>query len=138
MFEKVEYWLELCEDDLKTANILLENKQFLWMGFACHLIAEKAIKAAIASKTSDIPPKTHKLDKLAEQCGVYSELNETQKDLLDKLIPLQIEGRYPEYKNRINMLLTQQYCEQLLLETEGFVCWIKAWLKKSLNNIQTK
>jgi len=41
MFDKVEYWLELCDDDLKTAEVLLDNKQFLWLGFICHLIAEK-------------------------------------------------------------------------------------------------
>ena len=82
MFDKVDYWLELCDDDLKTANILLDNKQFLWMGFICHLVAEKAIKAVIASNTSEIPPKIHKLDKLAEIGGVYNTLNEAQKDLL--------------------------------------------------------
>ena len=138
MFDNVEYWLELCDDDLKTANVLLENKQYLWMGFVCHLIAEKAIKAIIASKTSEIPPKIHKLDKLAEMGGVYDVLSEAQQDLLDKLTPLQIEGRYPEYKERMNVLLTQQYCRQLFVETEGFVCWIKKRLKKLPENIQTE
>jgi len=82
----------------------------------------------VAKITSKIPPKIHRLDKLAELADIYDELTETQKDLLDKLTPLQIEGRYPEYKERIKVLLTQQYCIQLLTETEGFVCWIKEQL----------
>ena len=130
MFDKVEYWLELCDDDIRTAKVLFDNKQFLWMGFVCHLITEKAIKAMVASKTTEIPPKIHKLDELAELADIYDELTETQKDLLDKLTPLQIEGRYPEYKERIKALLTQQYCEQLYMETEEFVCWIKMKLEK--------
>ena len=136
MLDKVEYWLELCDDDLKTAKVLFDNKQFLWMGFICHLIVEKAIKAMVASKTTEMPPKIHRLDKLAELADIYNELTETQKDLIDKLTPLQIEGRYPEYKERINALLTKQYCEQLLAETEGFVCWIKKQLEKSQKNTQ--
>ena len=126
MLDKVEYWLELCEDDLKTAKVLLDNKQLLWMGFVCHLIIEKAIKAMVASKTNETPTKTHSLDKLAELADINYELTETQKCLLDKLTPLHIEGRYPEYKERINALLTKQYCEQLLMETEEFVCWIRS------------
>ena len=51
---------------------------------------------------------------------------------------LKIEGRYPEYKERISALLTKQYCEQLLVETEGFVCWIKKQLEKSQKNIQSE
>jgi len=47
MFDKVEYWLELCDDDLKTAKNLLISKDYLWMSFICHLITEKAIKAVI-------------------------------------------------------------------------------------------
>ena len=78
------------------------------------------------------------MDKLAELADIYNELTETQKDLLDKLTPLQIEGRYPEYKERMNALLTKQYCKQLLAETEGFVCWIKGQLEKSQKNTQTE
>jgi len=128
MFDKVEYWIELCDDDLKTAIILYKNKQFLWMGFLCHLVAEKALKAVITLKTSEAPPKIHSLDKLAEIGGIYNTLTENQQKLLDKLTPLQIEARYPEYKERISVLLTQQYCENLLAETEDFVCWIKTQL----------
>lgn len=69
MLDKVGYWLELCDDDLKTAKVLFDNRRFLWLGFVCHLIAEKAIKAMIASKAAGIPPKIHSLDKLAGLAG---------------------------------------------------------------------
>ena len=49
MQNKVEYWLELCNDDLRAAKNLLASKDYLWMSFICHLIVEKAIKAVIGS-----------------------------------------------------------------------------------------
>ena len=90
MFEKVEYWLELCNDDLKAAKAMLESKNFLWTGFICHLIAEKALKAAIANVVNDVPPKTHDLPKLADKADIYGDMPENYKSLLNKLTPLQI------------------------------------------------
>ena len=130
MNAKTEYWLELCDDDLLTAKALFQSKRHLHMGFFCHLIAEKALKAVIAHKTDEVPPRIHDLDRLAVLGGISESLSEEQLALLDKLTPLQIEARYPEHKERIAATLSTLYCEQLLNETEEFLCWIKQQLEK--------
>ena len=130
MLDKVDYWLELCDDDLKAAKAMLKSENFLWAGFICHLVAEKALKAAIASIIKEVPPKTHDLPKLANKTGICGDLPEAYRNLLNKLTPLQIETRYPEYKEKISELLTEKYCVDLLKETEGFLCWIKKKLEK--------
>ena len=130
MLDKVEYWLEICDDDLKAAKAMHNSKNFLWTGFICHIIAEKALKAAIANITNEVPPKTHDLPKLASKTEIFGDMSQDFKDLLNKLTPLQIEARYPEYKEKITALLTDDYCGKLLEETEGFLCWIKEKLGK--------
>lgn len=128
---KVGYWLDLCSEDLLTAKALLKSGRLLHMGFFCHMIVEKALKAVIANSAVDmIPPKIHSLQKLAVCGGVFDILSSEQLMLLDKLTPLQIEARYPEYKELIAETLTILYCAQLLYETEGFLCWIKQRLGK--------
>jgi HEPN domain-containing protein len=97
MLDKVNYWLELCDDDLKAAKAMLKTENFLWTGLICHLIAEKALKAAIVNIMNEVPPKTHDLPKLADKTGVCGNLPEYYRILLNKLTPLQIETRYPEY-----------------------------------------
>jgi len=57
MLDKVEYWLDLADEDLLTAKALFAKERFLHMGFFCHLLVEKALKAVVASVTSEIPPK---------------------------------------------------------------------------------
>jgi hypothetical protein len=57
-------------------------------------------------------------------------LTDDQLSLIDRLTPLQIEARYPEYKERMAEMLTVGYCKELLGETEGFLCWTKQWLGK--------
>ena len=56
------------------------------------------------------------------------DISEEHMLLLKKLMPLQIEARYPEYKEKISALLTEVYCAKLLNDTEDFLCWIKAKL----------
>ena len=130
MSDKTNYWLELCDEDLITAKILLESKRLLHMGFYCHMIAEKALKAVVARKTKDVPPKTHNLPKLAAIGDIYNDLSEKQLKLLDDLKPLQIEARYPEYKASVAETLTPEKCKRIIAETEEFLCWIKKKLEK--------
>jgi len=129
-FEKYEYWLDLCDDDLITAKWLLKGERLLYCGYICHQIAEKAFKATIAKNTKEIPPKIHDLPKLAYQCGMYDKLSDERLKLLDKLKNLQIEARYPEYREAIYQSLNLEYCEKLLEETEDLLCWIKKQLEK--------
>jgi len=68
--------------------------------------------------------------KLATLAQIDDELSEEQVALLAKLQPLQIEARYPSYKERIAATLTPEYCKELLRETEEFLCWIKSRLEK--------
>jgi HEPN domain-containing protein len=130
MQSKVDYWLDLCDDDLATAQWLLEGKRLLHCGYFCHQTAEKALKAIVANVTDEIPPKIHDLPKLAVYGDIWDEITDEHKALIKKLIPLQIEARYPEYKESIAKTLTVGYCKQLLGETEGFLCWIKQRLEK--------
>jgi len=78
MFNKTEYWLELCDDDIPVAKAMLQSKNYLWMGFICHLITEKALKAAMASITDEMP-KIHHLLKLANMAQVNNDLSELPK-----------------------------------------------------------
>jgi HEPN domain-containing protein len=130
MSDKVEYWLDLCDDDLITAKALLEKKRLLHMGFFCHMIVEKSLKAAVASRTGTTPPKIHDLARLANLGGLWETLSNEKKDLMKTLIPLQIETRYPEHKEKVAATLTIDFCKQILSETEEFLCWIKQQLEK--------
>ena len=130
MNEKVKYWIDLADEDVTAAKVLIDGKKYLHAGFFCHLVAEKALKAMIASVTSEIPPKIHDLAKLAERGGIVDDLSEQQLDLLKELIPLHIEARYPEYKERIAQTLTPERTAKIFKETEEFLCWIKQKLEK--------
>ena len=130
MSDKVEYWLDLADEDVSVAELLLNGKKFLQAGFFCHLIAEKALKALIASVTTKIPPKTHDLTKLAELGQILNVLSEDQLNLLDELNPLNIEARYPDYKAGISKILNGKKTAEIFSEAREFLSWIKKRLGK--------
>ena len=66
--------------------------------------------------------KNHHLVNLAESVGIFDVLSENQRNLLNELNPLNIEARYPEYKERIEKTLTAETSARLFRETEEFLC----------------
>jgi len=50
---KVEYWLNLCDDNMISAKWLLKGDRYLDTAFFCHQITEKALKAVVANVTGE-------------------------------------------------------------------------------------
>lgn len=128
IYEKVQYWIEMADEDLKVADTMLINGHYLYMGFMCHLTIEKAIKSVITQVTEEMPPRSHHLTELAEKAQIHGKMNAAQRSFLLLLNPLNIEGRYPEYKSIIADSLTEERCAGILKETEELLCWIKQQL----------
>lgn len=130
MEDKVTYWVEMSDYDYETAQAMLVTKRYLYVGFMCHQVIEKMLKAYWSSVLEEPPLKIHHLSRLAAQSGLVNELSEEQMDFIDALEPLNIEARYPSYKEQLMRLLTQDYCQSLLNKTNDLRLWIKDRLSK--------
>ncbi|MCL2518741.1 MAG: HEPN domain-containing protein [Oscillospiraceae bacterium] len=130
MSERIQYWIEIAEYDFETAKAMLQTGRYLYVGFMCHQTIEKVLKAVIARDCADdeIPPKIHDLIKLAIRAKLFDKLSEKQEKFINSLNPLNIEARYPEYKDQLSKSLTADYCKALIKETEELSCWIKSQL----------
>jgi HEPN domain-containing protein len=125
MTDRVKYWFEQCEYDIESAKVMFKSHRWLYVVFFCHLTIEKALKAYYELKENKIPPYIHNLRLLAEQSGIYELFSETQKDFIDKIQPMNIQARYPSYKDEMYKTLNLDICNNLISETEEMVKWIK-------------
>ena len=75
MKEKVKYCLDLSDYDYDTAEAMLLSKRFLYVGFMCHQVIEKTIKAYYNSMFDDLAPFSHNLTFLARKSGLYDHLS---------------------------------------------------------------
>jgi HEPN domain-containing protein len=69
----VEY-LDLANYDLETAEVLLKGGRYLYVGFMCHKVIEKSLKACYLHNFGKVPPRTHNLLYLAELCRIYEDM----------------------------------------------------------------
>jgi HEPN domain-containing protein len=128
--DKSAYWLTLSDYDIETAKAMLKTGRHLYVGFMCHQVIEKALKAIISRDCAEgeIPPKIHHLLKLADRAKLLNLMLPDQQDFIKELNPLNMEARYPEYKDQIATELTAEICDSLIVRTEKMLCWIKSQL----------
>lgn len=123
--ELEKYWEELSEYDLVTADAMLGTGRYLYVGFMCHQVIEKILKAYYCKLFNENAPFTHSLSMLASKTNLYDEFTENVKDFIDELEPLNIEARYPAYKERLLKSLDEAKCIQLILNTKELQLWVK-------------
>lgn len=126
--EKVKYWVELADYDYETAIAMLDSKRYLYVGFMCHQVIEKMLKAYWSKMLDEPPLKIHTLSRLAERSGLDSEMDENQQNFIDLLEPLNIEARYPSYKERLLSALNEERCQDIIERTNNLRLWIKSKL----------
>ena len=131
MSKKMDYWIELSDYDITTANVMLKGKRYIYEGFMAHQSIEKILKAYFLKNNNETPPFSHRLSLLAKKASIYELFSEDQKNFLDILEPMNIEARYPTHKELLLKSLTKARCIQILKKSEELQIWIK---KKLLKN----
>ena len=128
MNDKMTYWIEMSDYDFDTAKAMLETKRYLYVAFMCHQTIEKILKAYWSKVLEEPPLKIHSLSRLAEKSGLDIDMSEKQTDFIDEPEPLNIEARYPSYKERLMKSLTSDRCKELIEQTDKLRTWIKSKL----------
>lgn len=121
----IQYWIDISEYDLDVAGGMLEKGYYIYVGFMCHQSIEKMLKAIYVKNNNKIPPYIHKLDRLIYESKIKNLFSETQLDFIDELTPLNIQARYPAYKDSIYKLVTREKAEDILKKTKGLWKWLR-------------
>lgn len=123
---KIEYWINSSEKDYVVFKSLYESGHYNWSLFIGHLVVEKLLKALYIKTNDESAPKIHDLRRLASKSMV--ELNDNQKETLDKITTFNIEARYESEKSDFYEKSTKEYTEYWFRKIEE----IRKWLIKKL------
>jgi HEPN domain-containing protein len=123
MTKKPEEWFKQAAYDLKTAEIMLENKRFIYAVFMCHLAIEKALKGIYQNKLNDLPPKVHNLIYLVEKSG----LNPSEKlyDAIFELNRVSIPTRYPDDLAKMKSEYKKNNTLEIINNSKEVLKWLK-------------
>lgn len=99
--------------------------RWLYVGFMCNQCLEKILKGYWCSKREDNPPYIHNLNRLADGCGLSKLMDDDKQAFFDEMIPLNIEARYPSYRDRLFKMVSEEKCKEIIDKTIEIQKWIK-------------
>jgi HEPN domain-containing protein len=94
----------------------------------CHPSIEKILKAYYVKVLGETPPYIHDLIKLAEKSGLANYLSKEYNDFLEELNPLNIEARYPKYKDEIYEMVKGDNAKVIMDKSKELREWINGKL----------
>lgn len=123
MTKQPEEWFKQAAYDLKTAEIMLENKRFIYAVFMCHLAVEKALKGIYQNRLDEVPPKVHNLIYLVEKIG----LNPSEKlyDAIFELNRVSIPTRYPNDLAKMKSEYKKRNTLEIINSSKEVLKWLK-------------
>ncbi len=125
MQDQIDYWKELSDYDMETAEAMLKSKRYLYVGFMSHQAVEKILKAYFVKRHGETAPFSHSLSYIAKKADIYDHFSEEQKNFIDMLEPMNIECRYPTHKEQLLKSLTAEKCQEMLEKSKELQIWIK-------------
>ena len=127
----VEYWFDIANYDLDTAEAMYRTGRWLYVAFMCHQVIEKTLKGYWSGTREDDPPYTHSHKRLAEGCGLYDSMSTEQRRFMDRIMNYNIESRYPEDRAELARTLTPEACRYFIDETRKIQLWIEERLRET-------
>jgi len=118
--KQIDYWINEAEDNILSADILIQKDRFLHGLFFCHLVIEKAIKAHVVKESEELAPRSHNLILLSEKAKI--EIDDDTDIFLGILMKYQLQGRYPDYNP---IIPDKEKIQNYLNQTKVLLKWLK-------------
>ena len=119
-------WAEQARYDLDTARAMLDSGRHLYVLFCSQQAVEKMLKALVAKRQEELPPRIHQLVRLAEVASL--EMSDEQAGFLRELSAYYIQTRYPEEISDVASQVKEDEARRVLNRTEEMVRWLSSML----------
>lgn len=129
--EKYKKWLEMAEDDLDTAEVMLKNGKYLYVSFMCEQAIEKLAKGIYVYTFDKEAPFTHNISIVLKDIEKLINTDEYKEyeTLFATLTSFYIIGRYDVYKQNIAKNLDKKSSAELLKKSKEAFKWLKSLQK---------
>jgi len=124
--EKFEYWVDIAEYDLKTAEAMYETGRWLYVVFMCQQAIEKLCKGLYVLYEDDDVPRVHTISQILNR--FKSKLEKTivseQFAFYSKPSSFYLNNRYPEFKTKLSSAFSKSDAELVLNQSKVVFLWL--------------
>ncbi len=131
--EKYDYWEDVAEYDLGTAEAMLFSGRYLYVVFMCQQAVEKLVKGLFVFHKGEEPPRVHNIWIVFDRIYNMDDFAEDEKEIIEKhlsffdeLLAYYISERYPSYKEKLSESITKEKASEVLIKTKEVFSWLKS------------
>lgn len=130
--EKYEYWEDIANYDLETAEAMLNSGKYLYVVFMCQQSIEKLVKGLYVLNKGEEPPRIHNIWNIFDRIYDVNKLEEDTVKIeeyfsfFDELLAYYISERYPSYKEKLSKSIDKEKAREVLVKTKEVFSWLKS------------
>jgi len=124
--EKFEYWLDIAQYDLETAEAMFAAGRWLYVVFMCQQAIEKLCKGLYLLFIDDNVPKIHDINSLIAKFEdkIPVLIEDKKRFFFAKLSAFYLNNRYPEYKDKLSEFLNREDAQSILNDSREVFAWL--------------
>ena len=124
--EKFEYWLDIAQYDLETAEAMFSSERWLYVVFMCQQAIEKLCKGLYLLFIDDDVPRNHDINSIVTKFvdKVPVPIDDDKRMLFAKLSAFYLNNRYPKYRERLSVSLKKEEAQNILDSTKEIFKWL--------------
>jgi len=112
---------------METAESMHNSGRWLYVAFMCQQAIEKLCKGLFVLFVGDEIPRVHNIRHVLSHFSdrLPQPVTEEHNRLFDTLTGYYLEGRYPEYKQKLSTLLGEAEAKELLKQSKEVFEWLQ-------------
>jgi HEPN domain-containing protein len=125
--EHIKYWVDTAKKDWQAIQKMYKSGVYLHALFFAHLHLEKLCKALwVKNNKENHPPKIHNLIRVLNEAKI--QYSSEQLDFMNIMNQFQLEGRYPDYLNKLYKAYKRKNTGETLKQVNQFSKWLQQQL----------
>jgi HEPN domain-containing protein len=124
--EKFDYWLDIAQYDLDTAEAMFQSGRWLYVVFMCQQAIEKLVKGLYLLYIDDTVPRTHSINNLLLRFAdkLPELVSDERYQLFERLSNYYLESRYPEYIVKLSGMTDSDTAKSMLDQSREAFQWL--------------
>ena len=124
--EKFEYWRDIAQYDLETAEVMFTAGRWMYVVFMCQQAIEKMCKGLYLLFVDDDIPRIHDINSLVTKFidKLPYAIDDDKRLLFARLSAFYLNNRYPKYKEYISMSLGKEEAQNILDKSREAFTWL--------------
>ena len=124
--DKFQYWFTYAQNDLDSAEIMLQSGRWFYTVFMCQQAIEKLIKGLYILYIDDNVPRLHDINNILDRFkyNLPTQVTDDLLKLFDTLSQFYLRSRYPDYTSILASHIKGDEAKSIFEKTREAYQWL--------------